>query len=348
MALRWSVRCAFRIGLPAACFVVSIATPLWAQLVPGSMDVRWNASAENCQALPQAPIQVHKYEAQTFILRQNLCVSYEGNFLYLLIGAKRALLIDTGALSDPAKMPLAKTVLDLLPVRGDSKLPLLVVHTHGHTDHRDGDAQFASLPNVQVAPFDLKGVQAFFGFNAWPNGVGHLDLGERVVDVIPTPGHHQAHLAFYDNRTGLLFTGDFLLPGRLLVEDTAADKQSAARVSEFVKTRPVSHVLGAHIELDVHGKTYPGAPHYHPNEHSLELTRDDLMALPAALEAFNGFYTRHGNFVLMNQNRILAAGAIAGLAILMLINWSLRQLLRKLRERRTADPGRQKSSRIVW
>jgi hydroxyacylglutathione hydrolase len=302
------------------------------------MDVRWNAGAENCKAAPQAPIQVHKYETQTYILRQNLCVSIEGNFLYLLIGANRALLIDTGALADPAKMPLASTVLDLLPVRGDSQIPLLVVHTHGHTDHRDGDTQFASLSNVQVVSFDLKGVQAFFGFNAWPNGVAQIDLGERVVDVIPTPGHHQAHLAFYDNRTALLFTGDFLLPGRLLVEDTAAGKESAARVIEFVKTRPLSHVLGAHIELDVNGKTYPWGPHYHPHEHALELTRDDLLALPAALEAFNGFYTRHGNFILMNQNRILAAGAIAALAILMFIIWSLRQLLRRRRARRSAVP----------
>ena len=66
---------------------------------------------------PQPPIQVHRYVAQTFNLRQHLCVSYEGNFLYLLIGDQRALLIDTGAVSDSAKMPVAKTVLDLLPIR---------------------------------------------------------------------------------------------------------------------------------------------------------------------------------------------------------------------------------------
>lgn len=312
------------------------AGPLWAQLVSGSMDVRWNAGAEDCKSRPQPPIQVHSYEAQTFILRQNLCLSYEGNFLYLLIGTQRALLIDTGPISDPAKMPLARAVLDLLPVRGQSKIPLLVVHTHGHTDHRNGDPQFASLPNVQVAPFDLKGVREFFDFSAWPNGIAHIDLGERVVDVIPTPGHHQAHLAFYDNRTGLLFTGDFFLPGRLLVEDTAADKESAARVIEFLKTRPVSHVLGAHIELDVNGQTYPFGSQYHPREHPLELAKDDLVKLPAALNAFNGFYTRQGTLVLMNQFRILAAEAIAALVILILLGWGLRQFLRQRRKTRAA------------
>jgi hydroxyacylglutathione hydrolase len=63
-------------------------------------------------------------------------------------------------------------------------------------------------------PFDLEGVRAFFGFANWPNGIAHLDLGDRTVDVIPTPGRNPTHVAFYDGRTGILFSGDFLLPGR--------------------------------------------------------------------------------------------------------------------------------------
>ena len=328
----------FCVALLAWLAMSIAAVPLSAQLVRGSMDVHWNAGAENCKASAQPPIQVHSYETQTLILRQNLCVSYEGNFLYLLIGNQRALLIDDGAVSDPTEMPVAKTVLDLLPIQGDSRIPLLVVHTHGHTDHRDGDPQFASLPNVQVAPFDLKGVRAFFGFSAWPNGMAHIDLGERVIDVIPAPGHHQAHVLFYDNRTGLLFTGDFFLPGRLLVEDTAADKQSAARVIEFAKARQVNRVLGAHIELDENGETYAFGSHYHPHEHSLELTADDLLMLPAALHAFNGFYTRYGNLTLMNQNHMLEAQAILALVILTFIVWSVRRFLRRRRRKRTAVP----------
>jgi glyoxylase-like metal-dependent hydrolase (beta-lactamase superfamily II) len=229
-------------------------------------------------------------------------------------------------------MPVAKTVLDLLPVRGDSKIPLLVVHTHGHTDHRDGDPQFTSLPNVQIAPFDLKGVQTFFGFNAWPNCVAHIDLGDRVVDVIPAPGHHPAHLVFYDNRTALLFTGDFFLPGRLMIEDTAADKQSAARVIEVVKTRPVRHVLGTHIEINTNGDTYTWGSQYHPQEHSLELTKEDLFQLPAALNEFNGFYTRHGRLILMNSIRVLEAEVIAALAFLALIIWGVYQFARQRRK----------------
>src|SRR5215472_2610041 len=161
--------------------------------VPGSLDVHWNEGVSDCKAAPQEPLQVHRYEAQTFILRQSPCADFEANFIYLLIGSDKALLIDTGAVADLKTMPLAKTVLELLPDKDDKKLPLLVAHTHRHLDHRAGDPQFASLPSVQVVPFDLDGVRAFFGFTTWPNGIAHVDLGGRTVDVIPTPGHNPTH-----------------------------------------------------------------------------------------------------------------------------------------------------------
>src|SRR5437773_6587038 len=264
-------------------------THAWSQPVPGSLDVHWNEGAPDCKLTPQAPLQVHTYEPQTFILRQNLCASFEGNFIYLLVGSDKALLIDTGAIADPKEMPLAKTILELLPDKDHKKLPLLVAHTHRHLDHRAGDPQFASLPSVQVVPIVLEGVRAFYGFTDWPNGIAHLDLGGRTVDVIPTPGHNPTHVAFYDSRTGILFSGDFLMPGRLLIDDGAAYRESALRVVDFLKTRPLSHILGGHIELDAAGRAYRSGPHDHPNAHRLALAREDLTALPAAFEKFNGF-----------------------------------------------------------
>src|SRR5262245_53799023 len=139
-----------------------------AEPVPGTITARWNTGADDCQASPQPPLQVHAYESQTFILRQNPCASFEANFIYLLIGSDKALLIDTGAVADPEAMPLAKTVLELLPDKDNKKLPLLVGHTHRHLDHRAGDPQFASLPSTQIVPFDLEGVRSFFGFTNWP------------------------------------------------------------------------------------------------------------------------------------------------------------------------------------
>src|SRR6266446_9026073 len=226
------------------------------QPVPGTLDVHWNEGASDCSATPQVALQVHTYEPRTFILRQSPCATFEANFLYLLIGSDKALLVDTGAVADPKEMPLAKTILALLPDKDHKKLPLLVAHTHRHLDHRAGDPQFASLPSVQIVPTDLEGVRAFFGLTNWPNGIAHLDLGGRTVDVIPTPGHHRTHVVFYDSRTGVLFSGDFLMPGRLLIEDAAAYRESALRVVDFLRARPLTHILGGHIELNTAGKAY--------------------------------------------------------------------------------------------
>src|SRR4029077_813341 len=315
--------------LLAVAAILLSASPVWAEPVSGSLPAQWNIGAEDCAASPQPPLQVHTYEPQTFILRQNPCATFEANFIYLLIGSDKALLIDTGAVADPEAMPLAKTILELLPDTGDKKLPLLVAHTHRHLDHRAGDPQFAPLPSVQVVPFDLEGVRAFFGFSDWPNGIAHLDLGGRTVDVIPTPGHNQTHVAFYDDRTGILFSGDFLLPGRLLIEDAAAYRESALRVIDFLKTRPLTHILGGHIELDATGHAYRFGSHYHPNEHRLRLAKADLTALPAAFERFNGFYARYPNYLLTNPIHNLLALAVIAVAVLIFIVCGVRRLLRR-------------------
>ena len=301
--------------------------------VKGSLPAQWNIGAQDCAATSEPPLQVYAYEPQTFILRQSLCASFEGNFIYLLVGSDKALLIDTGAIADPQKMPLAKTILELLPDKDGKKLPLLVAHTHRHSDHRAGDPQFASLSSVQVVPFDLDGVRAFFGFTNWPNGIAHLDLGGRTVDVIPTPGHNETHVAFYDDKTGILFSGDFLMPGRLLIEDATAYRESALRVADFLKTRPLTHILGGHIELNTVGRTYRFGSQHHPDERRLELTREDLIALPAAFDRFNGFHARYPNYILSNPIRNLVAMGVLAVAVLILIVWGMLRLLRRRRRR---------------
>ena len=238
---------------------------------PGSLDVRWNEGLPDCSHNTQPSLQVHRYNANTYVLRQNPCATYEAPFLYLLIGTGQALLIDSGAVADAGTMPLANTVIGVLPTVGGAKLPLMVVHTHSHLDHRAGDVQFQQLPDVTVAAADLGGVRKFFGFADWPNSEAQIDLGDRIVDVIPTPGHSASHVSYYDRQTALLFTGDFLMPGRLIIEDTVADLASAQRIAAFARSHPISHVLGGHIELDVDDRTLPMGSTYHPRERALPL-----------------------------------------------------------------------------
>ncbi len=307
------------------------ALPAFAQPVPGSLDVLWHAGALDCAASPQDPLQVHAYEPRTIILRQNPCAHFEANFIYLLIGSEKALLIDTGAIGDPARMPLAETVLALLPDQEGSRFPLIVTHSHSHSDHTAGDPQFASVPSVEVVPADLQSVRAFFGLDEWPNGSARLDLGERIVEVIPAPGHRSNHLLFYDETTGLLFSGDFLLPGRLLIDDAEAYRESAVRAIDFLDDRPVTHILGGHIELNAEGEAYPSGSQHHPNERRLELTREDLLALPGAFEAFNGFYAAYPHYILVDPVHNLVAVAAAAMTVLVLVVWTVRRLWRRRR-----------------
>jgi hydroxyacylglutathione hydrolase len=279
--------------------------PARSQIAAGSMNMHWNEGAKDCKASPQPPLEVHAYNLRTFILRENLCSTFEAPFMYLLIGSTKALLIDTGDVADPNQMPLEKTVMQLLPVSGKTKLPLLVVHTHRHLDHRAADSQFANVPNVEVVGFDIDSVSRYYNFTDWPNGFSEINLGDRIVDVIPTPGHNATHVAFYDRDTGLFFSGDFLMPGRLIIDDAIANLVSARRVAAFVKDRPVSYVLGGHIELNACGETFPWESRYHPNEYVLQLSKEDVLALPRAVGRFNGFYARSGKFILMSSTRLL-------------------------------------------
>jgi glyoxylase-like metal-dependent hydrolase (beta-lactamase superfamily II) len=317
--------------LPIIALLLVLSAQATSQLVPGSMDVHWNEGAADCATTQQPPIQVHPYNSQTFILRENLCATAEAPFLYLLVGSTKALLIDTGDVADPKQMPLAQTVMSLLPAEGvdTMKIPLIVVHTHGHLDHRLGDSQFGNLSNVEVVPADLAHVRKYFGFQDWPNGLAQVDLGGRIVDVIPTPGHYPSHVSYYDRETGLFFSGDFFLPGRLIIDDAHADLASARRVADFIRDRPVTYVLGGHIELDTDGEMLTLGSHYHPREHVLQLTKQDLQGLPAIVSSFNGFYSRNGMFVLYSQTRILLALGFAFIvaiaALVILLRWYLRR-----------------------
>jgi glyoxylase-like metal-dependent hydrolase (beta-lactamase superfamily II) len=326
------MKCLLTVFFAAGIFAMfSLAS---AQVAIRPFEAHWNEGSPDCAAHPQPPLEVHEYNPQTFVLRENLCATFEAPFLYLLIGSDRALLIDTGDVADPKLMPLAKTVMQLLPETAGAKLPLLVVHTHRHLDHRAGDGQFSHLPVVQVVGYDLDSVRRFYHFVNWPNGLAQIDLGHRIVDVMPTPGHNETHVSFYDRNTALFFSGDFLMPGRLLIDDAAADLASAQRVAAFAKDRPVSHVLGGHIEFDSAGATLPWESQYHPNEHRLPLSKKDLLALPAAIGQFNGFYSESGGFVLINSMHMLIALAVcvvlALLALVAGVVWFVRRRRNKL------------------
>jgi hypothetical protein len=61
--------------------------------VAGSLDVRWIHGSPSKRRDTNPKIQVHPYDAHTFILRQSKTLSLEAPFLFLLCGNERADLI---------------------------------------------------------------------------------------------------------------------------------------------------------------------------------------------------------------------------------------------------------------
>lgn len=254
------------------------------------LDVLWIHGSRDCAANADLPLQVHAFDADTYILRQNKCHNFEAPFLYLLFGDERAVLLDTGADPGPGRtLPLRDVVYELIGRRakacGGRTVSLVVAHTHSHGDHLFGDDQFAAAPGATVVPPTLSGVQAAFALTDWPDRTGHLDLGSRRLTVIPAPGHEPTHVVFHDPATRLLLTGDTLYPGMLFVRDWPAYRATVARLRYFAALHPIRHILGAHIEMTrTPGVAYPYGTTYQPDEHVLELSPRHLEELYAAAE----------------------------------------------------------------
>ena len=96
---------------------------------------------------------------------------------------------------------------------------LIVAHSHAHADHAAWDSQFAHRPDTTVVARRQDAIQRAFAIDEWPGGVGSLDLGQRDLTVIATPGHEDQHIAIYDAQSGLVLTGDTFYPGLLVVND---------------------------------------------------------------------------------------------------------------------------------
>ena len=231
----------------------------------GSLDVSWIHGAPARRRPSDPPIQVHRYDEHTVILRQSKSVHYEAPFLYLLFGNDRALLLDTGATADPEKFPLRATIDQLvgewLTRHPREAYELVVAHTHGHGDRG------------------------------------------RVLGVTGSPGHHRAAITVYDPWTGFLLTGDTVYPGRLYVSDFPQFLASLDRMTALADSRAVTHVLGCHIEMTRRpGRDYPIGSTYQPAEPPLEMTAvqlGEIRAAAASVASKRGIH-RFDDFIIYN------------------------------------------------
>jgi glyoxylase-like metal-dependent hydrolase (beta-lactamase superfamily II) len=253
--------------------------------IPLDTDVRWIHGAPSPGRRHDPPLQVHHLAQDTVLIRQSKDVTYEAPFVLLLLGERRALLLDTGAVDGT---DLRRAVDDLVAdwTSTRTELPaydgyeLVVAHTHGHGDHVAGDAAFVGRPRTTVVGHGVDAVTAFFGMDGRPGDVVTFDLGARTVDVFSIPGHHASSIAVHDRRTALLHTGDTVYPGRIYVDDPPALLESLDRLVAFADGRGVRHVLGCHVEMTRRpGRDYPLGARYQPDEPSPFLSVDRLHAV---------------------------------------------------------------------
>lgn len=269
---------------------------------PGACEGRFPAEWINGTQCGTDPlIQVHYYDEDTVILRQSLCTSFEGPFLYMFFGDEQVLLEDTGDGGIPVADVVYQVVDQWLADHGRESVELLVVNSHAHGDHVQGNALFQGQPSTTVVSPTVGALSAYFGIGAWPTEIVQHDLGGRLVDVIPIPGHQSAHIALYDHQTGMLLTGDTLYPGRLYIADFPEYVESIERMVAHADQREICHVMGTHIEMtDQPGVDFPFGSTMHPQEHRLPLGLEHLVELRDAVVAMGGqpVYEVHDDFII--------------------------------------------------
>ncbi len=152
---------------------------------PGNLRFTWIHGSVSAKANTDVRIQVHRYNEHTYILRQNPAIHWEAPFMYLLMGNERAVLLDTGATEEEEFFPLRETVDKVLRRWSSAQnveMPELLVLPLGSDQSQTAAlAQFANKPYTTVmAPGS--------GERASLVTQQQLDLGGRVLSVIPTPG----------------------------------------------------------------------------------------------------------------------------------------------------------------
>ena len=267
---------------------------------PGNLRFTWIHGSISAKANTDVRIQVHRYNEHTYILRQNPAIHWEAPFMYLLMGNERAVLLDTGATEEEEFFPLRETVDKVLRRWSSAQnveMPELLVLPLGSDQSQTAAlAQFANKPYTTV-------IAPSSGERASLVTQQLLDLGGRVLSVIPTPGLDASSITLYDPWSDLLLTGNAFYPGRLVIRDFQAYRNSLNSLVQFMYEESVSYVFGGRIEMT----NRPGLDHrlrsnYRPGEHSLQLEPQLLETALQAVNLINGETDIRilDDFILMN------------------------------------------------
>lgn len=217
-------------------------------------------SADWCRKLPRpeyktlerVPIRSDWFEV--YRVHPGVFALYESHqaeevISYLVVGARKALLFDTGMGIAPIR-PVVERL---------TKLPVTVLNSHTHFDHIGGNHEFSDILAMdtaftheraahgysnkvmkeEVSPGNLCGrLPKGFDKNAYRarpfriTGTVHdgsqIDLGGRTLEVLAVPGHTPDSIALLDRANRLLFTGDTFYVGPIWLFEPETDLNAYA------------------------------------------------------------------------------------------------------------------------
>jgi glyoxylase-like metal-dependent hydrolase (beta-lactamase superfamily II) len=180
---------------------------------------------------------------------------YQHNVSYVIVGEDRALVIDAGA----------STTEDITrAVRRLTDKPFAVIPTHLHYDHIGSIHHFQEVWMIDVpATRELVRKDGFTyvppdrhiataaEFSATPFKVSRyikpgetVDLGDRPVQILFTPGHTRDEIVIYSPLDNILFTGDFIYPAGLFSGNATDYLTSANNVLATINSD--TKIYGAH------------------------------------------------------------------------------------------------------
>ena len=211
---------------------------------------------------------VEKIDNDTFAISEYK--HWEETHCYLLCGTKIAVLIDTGlGIAD------IKQIVDSL-----TELPVLVITTHIHWDHIGGHKYFDNIAVYETErdwlsekfPIPLQAVKnnlmckpcnfpEKFNINDYSIFQGEpqrilydkdcLDLGNRHLTVVHTPGHSPGHCCFYDPERKYLYSGDLIYSGCLDAFYPTTNPRQFLQSVRKIKRLDIIKVLPAHHQLNI-------------------------------------------------------------------------------------------------
>lgn len=111
-----------------------------------------------------------------------------------------------------------------------------------------GTLRDTSFPEDFIVP--LSRIRLIHGdcLRSAPDGVASLDLGGRLIEVVPIPGHNDNSIALFDHGSRILLSGDSMMRGKINVSDLSVFRYSVARLSRFIDDVAPRVILGGHLE----------------------------------------------------------------------------------------------------